>query len=157
MKLLATLVFCSPLCAQTLQIVPSTAPHGGKGSLLITLSAPAGKAPVALQWKLTLSAELTATAEDILPGNAASAAEKSVVCAPAAPHGQGASTYACLLSGGRKPVANGTIFLVKYAVKDKASPQTVTVRLTDGMAVLEEANQLQNTAIAPAEGTITIR
>jgi hypothetical protein len=66
-------------------------------------------------------------------------------------------TYSCILAGGRKPIAYGTIFLVKYRVKQKAARHTVAVRISDGIAVLEQSNQGRKTNLAPAEGTITIR
>jgi hypothetical protein len=143
------------LFAQTLQIVPSTAPRGGAGSLLITLTSQARKEPVALQWKIMLGTEVTAAAEDIVAGDAATTADKAVVCAPVT--GQESLTYSCILAGGQKPIANGTIFLVKYRVKQKAAPQIVVVRISDGIAVLEQASQVQKMNLAPVEGTITIR
>jgi hypothetical protein len=143
--------------AQTVQIVPSAAPRGGAGSLLVTLIAPAGKEPVALQWKMMLGTEVTAAKKDIVAGPAATTADKAVECAPVTESGQESLTYSCILAGGRKPIANGTIFLVKYRVKQKAARQTAAVRISDGIAVLEQSNQGQKTNLAPAEGTITIR
>ena len=157
MRFLATLVLCSPLVAQTFQIVPSTAPRGGTGSLLITLISPAGKEPVAMQWKIMLGTEVTAAVEDIKAGDAATTADKAVVCAAVTKPVQESLTYNCILAGGVKPIANGTIFLVKYKVKQKTIPQTLAVRISDGIAVLQHSDQLQKTNMAPAEGTITAR
>jgi hypothetical protein len=156
MRFLAILIFCTPLFAQSFLIVPSTAPRGGAGSLLITLIS-AGKEPVALQWKMMLGTEVTAAVEDIVAGDAAKTAGKAVVCAPVTAPEQEGLTYNCILAGGQKPIANGTIFLVKYRVKQKASPQTAVIRISDGIAVLEQSNQVQQKNLAPAEGTITIR
>jgi hypothetical protein len=89
MRLLATLILCAPLLAQSFQIVPSTAPRGGAGSLLITLTSPAGKEPVALQWKLMLGTEVTAAKEDIAAGAAATTADKVVECGPVTRTGAG--------------------------------------------------------------------
>lgn len=157
MRLLSTLVFCSPLVAQTFQIVPSMASRGGTGSLPVVLVSPAGKEPVALQWKMTLGTEVTAAAEDFVAGESATAAGKSMVCAPVTKPAQASLTYSCILSGGRKPIANGAVFLVKYTVKPKANPGKVVVRISDGIAVSERSNQLQKTNLAAVEGTITIR
>jgi hypothetical protein len=156
-KLLATFVVCFPLLSQTFQIVPSLAPSGGAGSLLVTFNSQPGKEPVALQWKITLGTEVTAAAGDFIVGDAAKLADKAVVCAPATKPAEPSLTYGCILSGGTKPVANGTIFLLKYKVKEKAAPHTVVVRISEGMAVSGPSNHLQTTKPAPAEGTITIR
>jgi len=156
MRFLATLVLCSPLVAQTFQIVPSTAPRGGTGSLLITLISPAGKEPVALQWKIMLRTEVTVAVEDIKAGEAAKTADKAVVCAPVTKPVQDGLTYKCILAGGVKPIANGTIFLVKYKVKQNTTPQALRVRISDGIAVLQHSDQLQKMDIAPADGTITV-
>src|ERR1700759_4634879 len=108
MKFLATLLFSAPLLAQSFQIVPSTAPHGGNGSLLITLNSPAGKEPLGLQWKLLLGTGVTAALQDIVAGDAATAAGKGVTCAPADKIAPDGSTYNCILIGGEKHIANGT-------------------------------------------------
>jgi hypothetical protein len=149
MRFLSTLAFCSPLLAQSFQIVPSTAPHGRAGSLLITLTSPAGKEPVALQWKIALGSEVAAEPTNIVAGDAAIRAGKSATCKPV----QDNLAFICILAGGKKPIANGTIFLVKYKIKPKTKPHTLAVRISDGIAVL----QLQKVDIPPAEGTITVR
>jgi hypothetical protein len=149
-------MFCAPLHAQNFQIVPSTAPRGGSGTLLVVFASPAGKEPIALQWKIALGTEVTAAREDLIAGDAATDAGKTLTCSPAPPPGQGGSTYNCILAGGRKAIGNGTIFLVKYKIKPEAKPGTQVVRVSDGIAVPQEPTPLQ-TSIAPAEGTITIR
>jgi hypothetical protein len=156
-RFLAILVLCSPLFAQTFQIVPSMAPRGGTGSLLITFVSPAGKEPVALQWKIALGTEVTAAGGDLVAGEVAGAAGKALACAPAKAAGQESAIFNCILSGGKKTIPNGTIFLVKYRVKPQATPSTLAVRVSDGIAVSEEANQLRKTPLSPVEGTITIR
>ncbi len=133
------------------------APRGGTGSLLITFATPAGKEPVALQWKIAFGAGVTAAARDLAAGDAAGTAGKVLACAPTQGGGSEGSTYNCILSGGKKAIPNGTIFLVKYEVKSQAAPHTVAVRVSDGIAVSNEANQLRKTPLAPVEGTITIR
>jgi hypothetical protein len=154
MRFLASLIFCSPLFAQTFQIVPSTAPRGGTGSLLIAFVSPPGKEPVALQWKIGLGSGVTASADDLTAGDAAIEAGKKLTCGPAAREG---SVYKCILAGGKKAIATGTIFLVKYRITPEAKLGTVVVRLSEGIAVPGEATPLRETPLAPVEGTITIR
>ena len=154
---LATLMFCSPLPAQNFQIVPSTAPRGGGGSLLITFASPKGKEPMALQWKVALGTEVTAAQEDLIAGDAAIEAGKTLTCSAAKTPGQAGPTYMCILAGGRKPIANGTVFVIKYTIKPGAKPSTEVVLVSDGIAVSQEPAPLQKTPLAPVEGTITIR
>jgi hypothetical protein len=155
-RLFATLVFCSTLVAQTFQVVPSTAPRGGTGSLLITLVSPEGKEPVALQWKILLGTEVTAAAEDIVVGEAAKTADKVLACALVAKPVQEGLTYKCILAGGVKPIANGTVFRVKYGVKQKTKTHTMGVRISDAIAVLQHSDQVLKVDVAPADGTITV-
>jgi hypothetical protein len=154
MRFSAILVLCSPLFAQTFQIVPSMAARGGTGTLLIAFVSPAGKEPIALQWKIALGTEVTAAGGDLVAGDAAEAAGKALTCAPAKGAGQERAIFNCILYGGKKAIPNGTILLVKYRVKPQATPGTLAVRVSDGIAVSKEANQLP---LSPVEGTITIR
>ena len=156
MRFLATIVVCAPLAAQSFQIVPSTAAPGGSGTLIVTLSSPAGREPVALQWKIELGTEVTAAKADIEAGNAATTAGKSVTCAPASKEAPETSTFNCVLVGGVSNISNGTIFRVKYRIKPTTAPQTLVVHTSGGLAVLQQGSQLQQLAIPPAEGTITV-
>jgi hypothetical protein len=153
---LISLMFCYPLLAQNFQIVPSIAVRGGSGTLLVTFASPAGKEPIALQWKIALGTQVTAPREDFIAGDAALDAGKTLTCGPAATPREGGSIYNCILAGGKKPIPNGTIFLVKYKVGPGAKPGAGLVRVSDGIAVPQEAIPVQ-TAIAPVVGTITIR
>jgi hypothetical protein len=152
-----SLLFCSSLAAQTFRIVPSTAPRGGSGSLLVAFVSPAGKEPIALQWKIALGTDVAAAREDLTAGDAATQAGKMLTCGPAAAPGQEGVIYNCILAGGNKAIANGTIFLVKYKIKPEAKPNTVVVRVSDGIAVPGGATPLREAPLAPVEGTITIR
>jgi hypothetical protein len=153
----AILMFSSPLLAQNFQIVPSTAPRGASGTLLILFASPAGREPIALQWKIALGTEVTAAKGDLIAGDAALEAGKMLTCSPTPGSAQGTAVYNCILAGGRKAIANGTIFLVKYKVKPEAKPSSEVVRVSDGIAVLQELTPVQRTPLAPVEGTITIR
>ena len=154
---LATLMFYTPLLAQNFQMVPSTAPRGGSGSLLVTFHSPKGMEPIALQWKIALGAQVTAAQEDLIAGDAATDGGKTLTCSPGASPAQARPTYICILAGGRKAIANGTIFLVKYKIKPDAKPGVEMLRVSDGIAVPQEPPPLQRIPLAPVEGTITIR
>jgi hypothetical protein len=156
-RFLAILVVCSPLCAQIFQIVPSTAPRGGAGSLLITFVSPAGKEPISLQWRVTLGAEVTAAVGDIVAGDAAIAVQKTLVCAPVTKPKLESLSFNCILAGAKNPILNGTIFLVKYKVKPETTQRTSVVRVSDAIAVSDQRGRLQEMHLVQTEGTITIR
>jgi hypothetical protein len=156
MKFFASLSLCAPLVAQTLQIMPSTAAPGKSGSLVTQLDSPAGKEPVALQWTINLGTELTVAAADIVVGDTAGAAGKSVTCAAVAKASQPGLNYICILVGGVRPIANGRIFQVKYQVKQTTTPQILKVHVYDCLGVLEKDDQMQKEIIPAADGTITV-
>ena len=149
---LLTVLLGSPLFAQSLQVVPSTAPRGGGGSLLVTLSSPAGKEPIALQWKIAWGPEIVAAKEDIAAEAASAGAGKTITCAPGGKTEP--STYKCILAGGVNRIGNGPLFRVNYKVRPGVSHRVLTVRISEGLAVLEHQ---QTAKIPPAEGSITIR
>jgi hypothetical protein len=156
-RFITILVVCSSLWAQTFQIVPSTAPRGGTGSLLVTFVSPAGNEPISLQWKVNLGTEVTAVVGDLVAGDSAKAAQKTLVCAPATKPKQEDLVFNCILAGAKKPIPNGTILLVKYAIKQQAAPHASVVRILDGIAVSDQGGRVQDTHLAQSEGTITIR
>jgi hypothetical protein len=137
--------------------MPSVALRSGPSSLVVTLLSAPGQEPVALQWKIRLGTEVTAEVKDIVVGAGAAKANKAVTCAPAAKPAADGLVYNCILAGGVQPIANGPVFLVNYRLKETAAPQTLVVRVSDAMAVLQRLDHVRKTDIAPAEGTITIR
>ncbi len=151
------LLLGAPLVAQNFQVKPSSASPGKTGSLVTQLDSPIGKEPVALQWTINMGTELTVTATDIIAGDAASAAGKSVTCAAASKASPSGLNFICILAGGVHPIANGPVFQVKYQVKPATTPQILKVRVYDCLGVLEKGGQMQKETIPPADGTITIR
>lgn len=110
-----------------------------------------------MQWKMTLGTEVAAAVGDIVAGDSAKGAQKILVCAPATKPKLEDLTFNCILAGAKSPIPNGTIFLVKYTVKPEAAPKTLVVRISDGIAVSDKGGRLQDTHLAEADGSITIR
>lgn len=133
------------------------APRSGSGSLLITFVSPPGREPVALQWKIALGINVIVATGDLLAGEAGETAGKALVCAPPKESEQKSPVFTCILAGGKKAIPNGTVILVKYRVKAEAARGPSKVRVWDGLAVFQEANQLRKIPLSPVEGTITIR
>ena len=143
------------LWAQSVQI-PSTSrtAPGGFGSLLITLKSPAGKEPVALQWKLVVPAEVIIATDDILAGSAAESAAKFITCAAADKNAQPGSGYACVLAGGQKPMRDGPMAVIRYKIRDRARAGMATVRMENVLGVSAGVKRIE---LENVEGTITIR
>ena len=57
------------LCAQSLHIPPSAASQQLSGSFLVILTSPAGRSPLALQWKMLVPGDVLINLKDVAPGN----------------------------------------------------------------------------------------
>lgn len=110
-----------------------------------------------MQWKVNLGTEVTAAVGDIVAGDSAKAAQKTLVCAPATKPKQEDLIFNCILAGAKNPIPNGTILLVKYAVKQQAARHAAVVLISDGIAVSDRGGRVQDTHLAQSDGTITIR
>ena len=93
------------------------------------IDSPQGKAPVALQWELSVPPAIAIKAMDITIGKAAASAGKSITCAtmatkPAVPV---EVRYACILVGGRNPIGNGPVAVVQY--RAQADVQGAPIRV----------------------------
>lgn len=103
------------LSAQALTVPPSETAQNTIGTFSLLLSTPVDRAPLALQWDLSLPPVIAVRTEDITIGKAAQAAGKSLTCALR--HPKTASrriNYTCILAGGRKSLGDGPIAQVQY-------------------------------------------
>jgi hypothetical protein len=151
MRLLVILVASAGMWAQSLQILPF--PPGGRGiaSFQIMLISPAGKEPVALQWKLWVPDGVTVAVSDIIAGSDAEAAQKSITCS-AARDGKGAgkgSSYGCVLAGGQKPIQTGSVAIVKCSFRPGLHEATVRVQNILGVSA-----DLKRIDLEDVEGTL---
>lgn len=100
---------------QSLFVSPSRPDPKTPGVFSLTIDSPLSKAPVALQWELSVPPAIAITTADITIGKAAESARKSLTCAKrAAPAKQREMRYACILAGGQDPISNGPIAVVQY-------------------------------------------
>jgi hypothetical protein len=104
----------------------------------VALDSPTGKAPVALQWEISVPPAIAIGMADITIGKAAESAGKSLTCAPrtAKPPLQRRTAYACILAGGQKPISNGPIAEVRYRAQwdVKGSPIRVVIEKILGVS-----------------------
>ena len=70
-SVLLVLLLPATLAAQTLEVSSAGAPSGGRVTLEIALRSPAGKAPTALQWEISVPAgQLSLVDRNLAPGPA---------------------------------------------------------------------------------------
>jgi hypothetical protein len=121
-----------PLGAQSLQILPAPSPDSPNTFRIMIVSPPENPV-LALQWRVAVSKGAVIPADGIQPGAAAAAARKELTCRAVESVGQDASAYVCILAGGRQPIPDGPVAMVRLLAQDRDS--SVTVRLSGMKAV----------------------
>jgi hypothetical protein len=125
---LGLFVLAVRLGAQSLQILPAS-----PGTFRIMIMSPPKNPVLALQWRIAVSKGAVIAADGIQPGTAAGAARKEVTCRAVQSAGRDASAYVCILAGGRRPIPDGPVAVVRLLARDRDS--SVTVRLSGMKAV----------------------
>jgi hypothetical protein len=113
------------LCGQSLRVPASHTDRKTPGEFSAIIDSPPGKAPIALQWDLSVPPAVAIRASDITIGKEAKSARKSLTCV-SKPVGKGAR-YSCILAGGQEPIGNGPIVVVQY--RAQADVQTAPIRV----------------------------
>jgi hypothetical protein len=149
MRFLLLLGALGSMQAQSLQILPSPPANHGIASFRIMLASPAGREPVALQWKLWFPEGVTVALGDIVAGSAAESAGKALTCSAlsAGKAAEKGSVYGCILAGGVKPIPNGPAAVVRCTIR---TPE-VAVRIRGALAV---APDLKRIDLKDSEATI---
>jgi hypothetical protein len=120
------------LGAQSLQIVPAPS-RDDPNTFRIMIVSPPENPVLALQWRVAVSKGAAIAADGIQPGAAAAAAMKELTCGAAESGGRDASAYVCILVGGRRPIPDGPVAVVRLLARDRDS--SVTVRMSAMKAV----------------------
>jgi hypothetical protein len=140
--------------AQSLSVPPSTAKRGGSGSLLLMLDSPPGKAPVALQWKLVFSENVTVALADIASGSAAESAQKALTCSAIAKHANVGPSFVCILAGGHRPIPNGPVANMRYRISAGAQRLSGKVNVQNIIGVAADFRKVEMGNVA---GSITFQ
>jgi hypothetical protein len=82
-------------------------------------------------------------------GTAAMDSGKSLTCSA-----RNSYSYACILSGGKNPVANGPIAIFHFMIRTTAPTGTAAVRIERAEAVTVDSKER---TLDNADGTVTIR
>ena len=134
---------------QVFHVSSATGAPDDKIRLEISLDSGTTRAPIGLKWEVVFPAqvlELQGDGPEI--GGAATDSGKSLRCTARKPY-----AYTCTLSGGQKPIANGSIAICHFKIRTTAKAATVVVRIENAEAVTVDSKEptLEN-----AEGTVTI-
>jgi hypothetical protein len=124
--LLCLCYFIQPMTAQSsLALSSGSALQGARGSLALSLAAPTGSAPGALEWVFSYPPGVTGFT--VSPGPSLVAAGKSINCAGTA------SAYTCLASGlNSNAIGNGVAATISF---DPPATSNVSVSIPNAIAV----------------------
>jgi hypothetical protein len=129
---LGLFVLAAQLGAQSLQILPSPA-SGGGGTFRIMIVSPPESPVLALQWRVAVAKGAEIAADGIQTGTAATAAGKGVTCRAVEGRSSDDSGYVCILAGGRQPIPDGPVAVVRLLARGRGL--SVAVHLTGIKAV----------------------
>ena len=138
-------MFAAIAFGQTLHLLPFQAEKNAPRAFSISIDFLRGKAPVALQWQLSVPPVIAITTTDITIGKAAQTAGESLTCTAKAEI-QRRSQYYCILAGGQNPIINGPIAMVHYRVRwdTKGAPVRVSIEHILGASVNAEPIVISN-------------
>lgn len=135
---------------QVFHVSSATGAPGEKVRMEILLASTAARAPATLRWDMVFPAQLLELADDGPEiGGAGMDSGKSLQCTPRKPY-----SYACILSGGQNPVANGPIAILHFKIRTTAEAGTAAVRIERVQAATVDLKEL---TLDNAEGIVTIR
>jgi len=141
------------LYGQALHLSPAKGSPGETVAIEISLEAPAGKEPSALQWEIVIPAgQLSFLDEVASAGRAAHTAGKAVSCGvktQTAP----VHTALCILYGGLGAIPNGVVAVLRLKVNSDAPPGASRITIDHGLAVSKDLKQV---AIGAGETVVKI-
>lgn len=150
MTLLACMVFaCLPVLAQTFQTSSVTKSPGDQVTLEIAANSQPKRAPVALHWRVIFPAQLMEIEGNAEVGSAAMNSGKSLQCRP-----ENSYSYACALSGGQDPIADGQIAIFHFRIRTTAPSGTTAFRIERVVATSVDSKVL---SLNDTEAIVTIR
>ena len=142
------------LLGQSLRLSSASASRGDQVAIELSLESPAGKEPLALQWDTKIPiAQLTLLDDRLLVGSTALKAGKSLNCA-VREKTAGISTSRCVLAGGRSPIPNGPIAILRLKISGNAQIGSARIRVERGTAVSKDSKQVPLDAV---ESVVAVR
>ena len=141
--LMSIMAAVSAIYGQSLHVPPSTADRKSPGEFSMILESPAGKAPVAMQWELSVPPALAIEKDDISLGKAAETAKKSLTCAATKSQISGGTQYVCILAGGQEPIGSGPIAMVRYRAQADVQGAPIRVAIQKVLGVSADLKKIE--------------
>ena len=140
------------LLGQSLSVPPSQTP----GAFSVAIQSPPGKSLLALQWDFSVPPAIAITPADISVSKEAEAAGKFLTCSARAARTPKPRRirYTCILVGGRKPIADGPVAVVKYRAQWDVKDAPVGVGIESVLGVSADQKRV---SIPSVEATINVR
>ena len=143
------------LNAQVIEVSSTSASHGERAELAISIRLTKDTSIMGLQWETTFPTEqMSVEGGGPVASEAARGAGKSLTCAGKEVPKSGLYSYTCILIGGQKEITSGPLAVVKFRVSPNARPGETTVRVGNVEAVTKK---LQNLHIPDAAGVIKVK
>ena len=141
-KLCLLLSFTVPAVGQTLKLSSVSTAAGTVAPMTVTLTSPAGKEPVGLQWEVSYSSpQLGIEGREMTIGAAAKRVGKELTC-HGWPQGAGTYVYRCILVVGSERFSNGPVAVLSFHVRATARPGPSTVRLSNALGASADGNPI---------------
>ena len=137
------------LFAQTPQISAVTKSPGDKVTLDISAKSQPKRAPIALHWEVTFPAQLMQMDGDPEAGPVAVNSGKALHC-----HNESPYSYACVLSGGQNPIADGQIAIFHFRILATAKTATIALKIVKAVAVSSDSKVV---SLNDTQVTVVIR
>jgi hypothetical protein len=144
----------SPLFSQSMRLSTTTGSQGQQVSVDLYLTSPRGvEQPSTLQWETAIPiAQLSLVDENLPLGPVAQAAGKVVSCRVKTRTAT-VQTSICILYGGREPIRDGVVAILKLRIAPDALPGPARIRIDQGLAVLKD---LERIPMKPSETIVKI-
>jgi hypothetical protein len=139
-----------PVFAQTAAVSPVIKAPGEILTLEISADSQPARAPVALKWEVVFPAQLMEM-EGNAPqlGSAAMDLDKTLQCTARKPY-----AYVCVLSGGQKPIANGTVAVYRFRIRATAAAGTTALKIEKAEGTTSDS---KTWTLNETETVVTIR
>lgn len=139
-----------PAFGQTLRVSSMSGAPGERISIHVSLESTSTQAATALSWETIFPAGLLEVdGEGPEVGSAAKESGKSLTCALRHPY-----LYVCLLAGGQKPIANGSVAVFRFRIRAEAHAGTSTLKVDRVDAVTKDLKPFK---LGGAEGHVAIQ
>jgi hypothetical protein len=143
------------LPAQSLRLSSAPASPGKEATVHLSLTSPPAKEPPStLQWDITIPVQvMELPGENVTSGPQAQAAGKALQCREKS-RTAAAQVLNCLMFGGREPIHDGVIAMLRIKIAPHAPVRPARIRIDQAIAVRKDATKIE---MKPVETMVRIR